>query len=159
MRGRQRAVLLVAWSAAMLAAGAWLARAGIFHWQPERLAERRAATTLPAEVRARLRPRMRRHAEAMTALTNAVMMLDRDRVTRATTELLADPQLARPLSAEAAALAGELPPVFAELEGALQQHARALAAAAQAADDDALVAADAHLAFTCAGCHAVFQGP
>ena len=159
MRGALRWAAVAVWTAAMIAIGVWLARAGIFRWHRETLAELRATTVLPPEVRARLRPRMLRHAQAMNALTDAVVMLDHEGVRRATTAILDDPQLARPLTSESAALAAELPPQFHELERSLQAHARALQAAAQSGDDEALVAADADLAWTCAGCHAAFHGP
>lgn len=160
MRGRALLVAgVVVWTAAAVAVGLWMAHAGVFRWHYERIAALRAETTLSAEARAALRPRMRRHAAAMTALTNAVMMLDDARVERAANELLAEPQLARPMSSESAALAATLPPVFHELEARMQRQARALVAAARAADDDALVTADAELAWTCARCHAAFHGP
>ena len=159
MRPPLRSIGVVVWTAAMIAVGVWVAHAGIFRWHREKLAELRATTVLPPEVRARLRPRMLRHAQAMTALTSAVVMLDHEAVRRAATEILDDPQLAEPMSSESAALAAELPPVFHELERTLQARARELAAAAQAGDDEALVTADAQLAWTCARCHAAFHGP
>ena len=160
MRGRAALVAgVVVWTAAAVAVGLWMAHAGVFRWHPERNAALRAETTLSAELRAQLAPRMRRHAAAMTELTNAVMMLDHARVEHAATALLAEPQLARPLSSESAAMAAGLPPLFHELEDALQAHARALVAAARSGDDDALVPADVDLAWTCARCHAAFHGP
>lgn len=160
MRGRGAWIAVIAvWTAAMIAVGVWMAHAGVFRWRRETLAGLRERATLSAELRARLKPRMQRHAAAMTELTNAVMMLDHARVEHAATALLAEPQLARPLSSDSAALAAELPPVFHELEDALQAHARALVAAAQAGDEDALVTADVDLAWTCARCHAAFHGP
>ncbi|HEX6836269.1 MAG TPA: hypothetical protein VF334_06825 [Polyangia bacterium] len=159
---RRRGALVavgVAWTAAMIVVGVWVAHAGIFRWRPETIAGLRERATLSAELRARLKPRMQRHAAAMTELTNAVMMLDHARVEHAATALLAEPQLARPLSSESAALAAELPPVFHQLEDTLQTQARALVAAVQAGDDDALVTADVELAWTCARCHAAFAGP
>lgn len=160
MRGRAVLVAGVAlWTAAAIVVGVWLAHAGVFRWRRETLAELRARATLSAELRAALRPRMRRHAEAMTELASAVMILDHARVEHAANQLLTEPQLARPLSSESAALAAELPPVFHQLESALQDDARRLAAAARAGDDDALVTADVELAWTCARCHAAFHGP
>ena len=160
MRGRVPWIAVaVVWTAAMIVVGVWVAHAGIFRWRTETIAGLRERATLSAELRARLKPRMQRHAAAMTELTNAVTMLDHARVEHAATALLAEPQLARPLSSESAALAAELPPVFHQLEDALQADARALEAAAQAGDDDALVTADVELAWTCARCHAAFHGP
>lgn len=143
----------------MVAVGAWLAHAGLFHWREQSFAELRAGAPLSPEVRAQLRPRMRRHGQAMIALTNAVMMVDHDQVIALAEPLLADPQLAQPLVAEAATLASALPSQFHEYEAALQAHARELIAAARAGDDEELIAAAARLAWTCARCHAAFHGP
>ena len=159
MRGALRWIALAVWTAAMIAIGLWWAHAGVFRWHRETLAELRRSTALSPEVRARLLPRMQRHAAAMNALTNAVMMLDHEGVKRAAGDILGDPQLARPMTSDSAALAAALPPVFHELEGDLQLHARELQAAAQSGDDEALVAAHSELAWTCASCHTAFHGP
>jgi hypothetical protein len=114
---------------------------------------------LSSDARARLRPRMRRHAQAMKVLTDAVMSFDDERVIRAATEVLDDPEAVRPLTSQAAATDAELPATFHDLEWALQSSASALLAAARAHDGERLTAADADLAWTCARCHADFSGP
>ncbi|MGZ3404835.1 MAG: hypothetical protein ACXVDD_18545 [Polyangia bacterium] len=116
-------------------------------------------TTLSADVRERLRPRMRRHAAVMSELTNAVDDLNDTRIARAATAVLDDPQVARPLSAEAAALETELPPLFHDFEEALRGKTEALLAAAQTHDGERIAMAHAELAWTCAQCHAAFAGP
>ena len=156
---RAVAIAIFFWSAAMIAVGLWLAHSGVFGWHRIRFAEVRASTPLSAHVRARLRPRMRRHADAMTALGNAVMMLDSDRVTIAAASVLNDPQLAQPVSFEATQIAAELPPSFHEYEELLKTRAKELLEAAQAHDDEGMVATHAALAWTCASCHAAFAGP
>jgi hypothetical protein len=103
---------------------------------------------------------MRRHAAVMSELTNAVMGdLDDTRIARAAAAVLDDPQVARPLSAEAAALETELPPLFHDFEDALRKRTEALLAAAQAHDGERIATAHAELAWTCAQCHSAFAGP
>lgn len=142
----------------VLAIGTWLlwSRAPVL---PAGRGVTHAPMALSAETRARLRPRMHRHSEAMMKLTDAVMALDDDRVARAATSLLEDSQLVQPLSASAASPETNLPPVFRELEGRLRIKTEALRAAAQAHDGERLTAAHAELAWTCAECHAAFAGP
>jgi hypothetical protein len=102
---------------------------------------------------------MRRHAAAMAKLTDAVMAFDDDRVAGAAVALLADPEVVRPMSVQAAALDVKLPPRFHELEALLDAKTEALLAAAQVHDGERLTAADAELAWTCAQCHSAFDGP
>jgi cytochrome c556 len=119
----------------------------------------RATSTLSPEIRSRLRPRMQRHAHAMTALTDAVMSFDDARVMRAASDVLEDPDAVRPMSSQAAHIDAELPSAFHELEIALQSNAERLLEAASTHDGEKLTAADAELAWTCAQCHATFAGP
>jgi hypothetical protein len=108
---------------------------------------------LPPALLAELRPNMQRHGRTMQALTDAVIALDNQRVVQMAQSLLADPDLARPLTAPL----GSLPPSFTELEDALQTHTRALLVAAESRDDDAVAQRHAELAVTCARCHSLFR--
>jgi cytochrome c556 len=142
----------------VLGVAVWLIRsrsAGV----PARPPVARVVARLSPGVRDQLRPRMRRHAVAMRAMTEAVMAFDDDRTARAVAALLEDPELVRPLSSEAAALAMALPPVFHDYEAALQREAQQLLGAAQAHDGERLTKAHAELTWTCAQCHAAFAGP
>jgi hypothetical protein len=102
---------------------------------------------------AELQPKMKRHAHVMQSLTDAVVSMDNREVARLARTLVADPDLAQPLSAT---LRG-LPPEFRDLEDAFQQQTRALAGAADAGDDKAVAETHSALALTCARCHAAFR--
>jgi cytochrome c556 len=119
----------------------------------------RATWTLSPELRARLRPRMQRHARAMTALTDAVTSFDDARVMRATGILIEDPEAFRPMSSQGAHTDAELPPAFHDLETALRANTERVREAARTHDGEALTAAYQNLAWTCAQCHAAFAGP
>lgn len=162
-RGARRRVawlVAVAWSAAMLAVGFWAASSGLFGWRrapPLRLVDDASELTpLAPQVRAALRPRMQRHGAAMLALTRATSLLDKPEVARSAAAVLADPALARPMTAEAAALQLELPPRFRRFDEELEHETRALMKAAQADDDEGMVAAQSRMAYVCARCHAAF---
>lgn len=161
VRRRRLLVLLgVAWTAAMLIVGAWAARVGLFGWSraaPLHVVDVRSdGARLPEATRARLRPRMARHADEMMALTRATMLLDKQAAATHAAAVLDDPQLARPMTSEAAALQLELPPAFHAYEDELEHETRAILTAAQAGDDDAMVAAQSRMAYTCARCHLAF---
>ncbi len=143
----------------LLAMGWWLIRSRPSELHPRAPAAVTVVATLPPQVRAQLRPRMRRHAAAMTEMTDAVMAFDDRRAARAAAAVLEDPQLVQPLSSEAAALETELPPIFRDYEASLRIRAEALLAAAQSHDGERLTKANAELAWTCAQCHAAFAGP
>jgi hypothetical protein len=96
-----------------------------------------ATVSLSAEARARLQPHMKRHADDMRALTDAVAALDHRRAAAVAVGMLADPAL----------------------EPVLRPKTEALLEAARSYDNDRLVAADAELAWTCAQCHTTFAGP
>lgn len=158
MIGKHATLLVGCALAAALAAGLWWAERGVFAWHKHRpgIAAFRALHRLPPSLLTQLRPRMHRHAETMRALTNAVQMLDHARAAEVAATILDDPELARPLTAEADALATRLPADFHELEAELQQRTRLLLDAARARDDDRLATAESELAWTCERCHATF---
>lgn len=107
--------------------------------------------SLEPMVREALRPRMNRHARDLTDLYGALHAGQRTEMARLATAIADEPQIAPsgpPDSANA-----NIPAAFVEQQSALVERARAVAEAAEGADDAALARALEGLADGCAGCH------
>ena len=105
-----------------------------------------------------LRARMASHANDMSQLVQAIMILQYPRIAEGAAAIDAQVDLARPLSDDATDLASSLPSSFFDYQDELKARARALEAAAKA--QGAFRVADAYgdLSKTCVKCHSVFRG-
>jgi hypothetical protein len=113
-------------------------------------------TNLPPEAREILVARMARHGEVMTYLLASVVFLEYDDARSLALEIVNEPKLGRPAPGERDSLNALLPAPFFEYQDRLAIHAGELAAAAQAHQDDKLVASFGALAETCVACHAAY---
>lgn len=111
---------------------------------------------LPLEAREMLSMRMARHGEVMTFLLASVVFLEYDEARSLALTIANEPMLGRPAPGEHNTLNALLPAPFFEYQDQLAVHAGELAAAAQAHQDDKLVAAFGALAETCVACHAAY---
>jgi hypothetical protein len=101
---------------------------------------------------------MKDHKADMSALTFAVVLLDRPGAERLARSIAASPRLARP-SERPDELNSLLPPRFFELQDQLRRRADDLAAAARSGDDAAMAKAYGALSETCVACHATYLNP
>jgi hypothetical protein len=118
----------------------------------------RARDDLPALARELLVERMGDHRASMSALTWAVVLLDRAAAAELASELASSPRLARTDPANGD-LNGLLPPRFFELQDELHARAADLAKAAGGSDDAALARSYGRLSETCVACHSVYLNP
>ena len=126
---------------------------------PERSVSQQPAY-LPSIARAILKNRMASHAQNMSDLVSAIMVLDYLRIQEGALTIASDASLARPLTDDATELASALPETFFVLQDQLRVEARALSVAA--GTKDAFKVADAYgrLSETCVKCHGVYRkGP
>ncbi len=111
-----------------------------------------------ASTRAELDARMGRHAEVMSNLVRAVVLLDRPTV-RVLASRIADEEVIAHADTPAPERTPlNLPPEFSEEQTALTAAARelALAAAGDSGDDQLLAQRFAAVTTTCVGCHSVY---
>ena len=112
---------------------------------------------LPQTARVLLRGRMASHADDMTALMSAIMVLDYPRIGDRAEAIAADERFARPLTGDATELASALPEKFFLYQDNLRLEAKTLADAAGRAH--ALDVADSYgrLSQVCVRCHAAYR--
>jgi len=111
---------------------------------------------LPAMARGVLDQRMARHGEHMTALLEAVVLLDYEAVIARAGAIADEPTLARPTSEDATLLNNLLPERFFELQDELRSSARRLAVAAGSRNLEALATAHADVTRACVRCHGTY---
>ena len=109
-----------------------------------------------AETRAELDARMGRHAEVMSNLVRAVVLLDRPTI-RVLASRIADEEVIAHTDKSAPERLLNLPPEFLGEQTALATASRALAvSAADRGDDQILAQRFAEVTTTCVGCHSVY---
>ncbi len=113
---------------------------------------------LPAAARELLVDRMKDHRADMSALTFAVVLLDKANAERLARAIAQSPRIARPTDAPDE-LNSLLPPRFFELQDQLRRRAEDLATAAKSGDDAAMAKAYGALSETCVACHATYLNP
>jgi len=112
---------------------------------------------LPEPARQILKTIMASHAEAMTDLVSAIMILSYPRIESEAEIIAQSSALARPLTGDATELNSLLPDRLFDLQAQLRVEARALALAARR--EKPLEVADAYgqLSQTCVKCHATYR--
>ena len=111
---------------------------------------------VPSETRAEVRARMGRHGETMSNLVRSVVLLDRPTIRGLATRIADEEMIALTDKAIRDKRRLNLPQEFFAEQSSLSAAARALAAAAEAADDAALADQFSALTRTCVGCHSVY---
>jgi len=153
--------------AAMLVASGIVACAAPPSRQPPQQPQLVQATTVPSRLRppeqlpetarALLRGRMASHANDMSALMSAIMILDYPRIGDRAEAIAQDERFARPLTGDATELASALPEKFFLYQDNLRLEAKVLAEAAGRAH--AIDVADSYgrLSQVCVRCHASYR--
>jgi cytochrome c556 len=121
---------------------------------PERLEPPEA---LPEPARAALRSHMANHAQDMSALMSAIMVLRYAEIRDRARAIADDASLARPLTGDAAALAAQLPDKFFAYHDELRARAADLAGAADKQGAFAVADAYGRMSETCVRCHATYR--
>jgi hypothetical protein len=110
-----------------------------------------------ANTRAELDARMGRHAEVMSNLVRAVVLLDRPTVRVLASRIADEEVIAHADKSAPERMPLNLPPEFSGEQTALTAAARELAlAAADSGDDQLLAQRFAAVTTTCVGCHSVY---
>ena len=109
---------------------------------------------MSTEVRAFLKGKMKSHNKDMRDLVMAVATLRFEEARKWAQGIANTPRLDPNQSGKL-----ELPPAFFALQDALRKQATAVAAAAEAKNDEDLVTAFTGMVGTCAGCHKAFMTP
>lgn len=112
---------------------------------------------LPGSARALLRTRMAAHAQDMSDLVSAIMILRYPEIEERANAIATEARFARPQTNDATELNASLPPAFFDRERALRTQAAALAKAAHEQDAFAVADTYGHLSETCVSCHAVYR--
>lgn len=109
-----------------------------------------------SETRAELHARMGRHAETMSNLIRAVVLLDRPTIRALASRIAEEEVIARSNKTILERRRLNLPPDFFAEQTALSVAARELAAAADGGDDAALADRLSAVTRTCVSCHSVY---
>jgi hypothetical protein len=112
--------------------------------------------SLSRAARQLLEARMKRHGEQMSALMNAVVVLDWAGVQRASVRLIEEPAFAPPLPGDEVSFNAQLPPSFFVRQRELLEAVRALNVAAEQKSDHALKVAFNSVSGACIQCHATY---
>jgi len=112
---------------------------------------------LPETARVLLRGRMASHANDMSALMSAIMVLDYPRIGDRAEAIAADERFARPLTADATELASALPEKFFLYQDNLRLEAKVLADAAGRAHAFDVADSYGRLSQVCVRCHASYR--
>ncbi len=135
--------------------------------QPPQMAQLSRALTPPErpdppeplsnQAKAILHDRMSSHAEDMSDLVSAIMLLEYSRIIGRADKIADDVNLSRPLSHDASELNSGLPEKFFVRQDDLKAAARELGAAGRSANPYKVAAAYGHVSETCVRCHADFR--
>jgi len=112
---------------------------------------------LSPTARALLTDRMASHAEDMSDLVSAIMLLEYSRIITRADKIAGDVNLARPTSQDATQLNAALPEKFFVRQDALKAAARALGEAARSGNPYRVADAYGRVSETCVRCHADFR--
>jgi cytochrome c556 len=107
--------------------------------------------------RAILRERMSSHAEDMSDLVSAIMLLEYSRIIGRADKIAEDVNLSRPTSQDATELNASIPEKFFVRQDELKAAARELGDAGRSANPYRVAAAYGHVSETCVRCHADFR--
>jgi hypothetical protein len=112
---------------------------------------------LPGPARALLRTRMAGHAQQMSGLVSAIMVLRYDEIAERANTIAGDAYFARPLTGDATELNSALPEKFFSYDRELRVWASTLASMAE--EKDALRVANAYggMSQVCVSCHATYR--
>jgi hypothetical protein len=112
---------------------------------------------LPGSARALLRTRMAGHAQQMSGLVSAIMVLRYEEIAERATAIAEDAHFARPLTGDASELNSALPEKFFAYDRELRVWASTLASMAE--EMDALRVSNAYggMAQVCVRCHATYR--
>ncbi len=106
-----------------------------------------------------LKRRMARHGQDTLALTQAVLLLDRETTQRLAAGIADEPRLTRPIAGGADDLNTALPERFFVLQDELRSRAKALLEVSRGNDDESLAARFGELTQTCVSCHSAYLEP
>ena len=109
-----------------------------------------------ANTRAELAARMGRHAEVMSNLVRAVVLLDRPTIRMLANRIADEEVVARADKSAPERMPLNLPPEFLQEQTALATAARQLAGATDSEDDQVLAQRFSAVTTTCVGCHSVY---
>jgi cytochrome c556 len=112
---------------------------------------------LPESARMILRTLMASHAQNMSGLMSAIMVLDYPAIEESADAVASDASLARPLTREASELNALLPEAFFRRQDDLRAQARLLSAAAKKQSAYAVAEAYGHLSESCVRCHYTYR--
>lgn len=112
---------------------------------------------LSKPVKALLSRRMASHAEDMSDLVSAIMLLDYSRIITRADKIASDVNLARPISQDATELNASIPEKFFVRQDELKAAVRELEGAARSANSYWVADAYGYVAKTCVRCHADFR--
>jgi cytochrome c556 len=120
-----------------------------------------AANALPGDKlsepsRRAIGQRMRHHAEDLTDLLKAVLLLDHDGVEERARALAEAPKLSQPAPGEIDTLNASIPKRFFELQNDFVKKAKALGQTAKQHDDVKMGKAFGQLTEACVACHSVY---
>jgi hypothetical protein len=112
---------------------------------------------LPGSARALLRTRMAGHAQQMSGLVSAIMVLRYDEIAERATTIAEDAYFARPLTGDASELNSALPEKFFGYDRELRVWAATLASMADEMDALRVASAYGGMAQVCVSCHASYR--
>jgi hypothetical protein len=115
------------------------------------------AQPLSNQAKAILRDRMSAHAEDMSDLVSAIMLLEYSRIISRADKIASDVSLARPTSQDATELNASLPEKFFVRQDELKAAARELSEAGRSANPYRVATAYGRVSETCVRCHADFR--
>jgi len=116
-----------------------------------------APAHLPGEARQLLRTRMASHAQDMSALMSAIMVLRYAEIEERANSIAHEARFAAPHSQDATELNSALPEKFFVRQDELRAGARSLSAAARDLDPYRVAAAYGRLSEECVRCHADYR--
>lgn len=112
---------------------------------------------LSPQAKAILTDRMASHAEDMSDLVSAIMLLEYSRIITDADKIASDVNLARPISRDATELNAGLPEKFFVRQDDLKAAAQALGEAARSGNPYRVAEAYGRVSETCVRCHADFR--
>ena len=115
--------------------------------------------SLPGPALALLHTRMASHAQDMSALMSAIMVLRYPEIQARALGITRETYFARTGGQDATLLNASLPAKLFDLEAELRERAKSLAGAADRLDAFAVANAYGQLSETCVKCHAAYRGP
>lgn len=112
---------------------------------------------LPEGARLVLKTLMSSHAQNMSQLMSAIMVLDYPRIHEGAEAVASDASMSRPVTSDATELNSLLPPEFFRQQDALRESAHALADSAKRQSAYGVAEAYGQLAGTCVRCHYIYR--